>query len=95
MPEITVDGTDGSYGEAGGGAPVVLLRGSASSKARWRDLRERLEDRCRVIAPDLYGYGVTGEWPGAGPLGLAEEARLVATPAARLGGPFHLVGYSF
>ncbi len=95
MPEITVDGTKVSYLEAGGGSPVILLHSSASSKAQWQDLCSRLEGRYRVVAPDLYGYGDTGEWPGAGPLGLAEEARLVSALAARLDGPFHLVGHSY
>jgi pimeloyl-ACP methyl ester carboxylesterase len=61
MPTFDHNGTTVAYMEAGagGGEPVVLLHSSAASSAQWHSLRERLEDRFHLLAPDLYGYGGT------------------------------------
>jgi len=47
------------FREAGAGTPVVCIHSSASSSGQWRALMERLADRFRVIAVDLYGSGKT------------------------------------
>src|SRR4051794_38237412 len=81
--------------EAGSGQPVVLLHGSACSGRQWRDLTGRLEDRFRVLAPDLHGHGESDAWPGPAPLTLAGEAAIVAALANLAGEPIHLVGHSY
>ena len=43
------------FREAGSGTSVVCIHSSASSSGQWRALMERLADRFRVIAVDLYG----------------------------------------
>ena len=43
--------------EAGRGPAVVCIHASASSSAQWRPLMDRLADRYRVLAVDLYGSG--------------------------------------
>ncbi len=43
--------------EAGSGRPVVLLHAFPLSSAMWREQRNALGDRCRVITPDLRGFG--------------------------------------
>lgn len=99
MPTVDHNGTTVAYMEAGagGGEPVVLLHSSAASSAQWHSLRERLEDRFHLLAPDLYGYGGTDPWSGEGPLALADEAALVAAVMARVAGdrPAHVVGHSY
>ena len=51
------------FRETGSGTSVVCLHSSASSSGQWRALMERLADRFRVIAVDLYGSGKTAAWP--------------------------------
>ena len=80
---------------AGAGETVVLLHCSASSGAQWRKMSAQMADRFHVVAPDLYGYGKTGPWPGHGPLTLADEAALVAEALSEVNGPVHLVGHSY
>ncbi len=43
--------------EAGAGRPVVLLHAFPLSSAMWLEQRNALGDRCRVITPDLRGFG--------------------------------------
>ena len=43
--------------EAGEGLPVVLLHAFPLSSAMWLDQRNGLADTCRVITPDLRGFG--------------------------------------
>lgn len=43
--------------ERGRGAPLVLLHAFPLSAAMWMPQREGLSDRCRVITPDLRGFG--------------------------------------
>jgi pimeloyl-ACP methyl ester carboxylesterase len=74
---------------------VVLLHSSGSSGAQWRALAERLAQRYRVIAPDLYGYGGTPPWPGRSPFHLECEAEIVLALLARVDERAHLVGHSY
>lgn len=74
---------------------VVLLHSSASSKGQWRALTAALEPRFRVFAPDLYGYGDAGAWPGERPLTLADEAALIDRALPTGSGKIHLVGHSY
>ena len=91
----TIDGATISYSDTGAGPAAVLLHCSASSCAQWRSLREALQTRFNVIAPDLYGYGETDAWPGHRPLSLADEADLVRTVMSNATQPVHLVGHSY
>jgi len=95
MPSIEIGGARVAYADAGSGETVLLLHSSASAGAQWRSLTETLQARCRILAPDLYGYGETDPWPGRGPLRLAEEAALADAVLAQSRGPIHLVGHSY
>ncbi|MGB9376457.1 MAG: alpha/beta hydrolase [Mycobacteriales bacterium] len=46
-----------AYREAGTGLPLVLLHAFPLSSAMWLSQREGLSQRCRVITPDLRGFG--------------------------------------
>ena len=65
------------FREAGSGTPVVCIHSSASSSAQWRALTERLANRFRVIAVDLYGSGKTAAWPQDQPMHLDDEVALL------------------
>lgn len=81
--------------EAGRGPAVVCIHASASSSAQWRPLMDRLADRHRMLAGDLYGSGQSPAWPGDRPLSLADERMLLAPAFEAAGGRFHLVGHSY
>lgn len=51
--------------EAGEGRPVVLLHGYPQTSYAWRHQIAHLSKSCRVIAPDLRGYG-DSEKPASG-----------------------------
>jgi len=48
---------DLSHREAGNGSPLVLLHAFPLSAAMWLPQREGLSGRCRVVTPDLRGFG--------------------------------------
>ncbi len=51
--------------EAGSGDPILLLHGWPQSSAMWERVMRALAPRCRLLAPDLRGFGQT-EAPGHG-----------------------------
>jgi pimeloyl-ACP methyl ester carboxylesterase len=95
MPILQISGGRVEYLELGSGEPVLLLHSSGSSAAQWRSLAERLAERYRVIAPDLYGYGGTAHWPGRRPFHLECEAEIVLALLGRVDRRAHLVGHSY
>lgn len=96
MPTMKVSDTHVEYLEWGRGEEtVVLLHSSGSSAVQWRSLAARLSPDYRVLAPDLYGYGNTGAWPGRRAFHLEAEAELVLALLARAPGRVHLVGHSY
>lgn len=58
--EVAVLDSKMAYVEAGAGAPVVFLHGNPTSSYLWRNIMSHLEDRARVLAPDLIGMGDSG-----------------------------------
>jgi pimeloyl-ACP methyl ester carboxylesterase len=57
------DGSNGfplHYEESGSGMPLLLIHGFPLSAAIWREQLAALAGSCRVIAPDLRGFGSSG-----------------------------------
>lgn len=71
---------------------VVLLHSSVSGRRQWRALTALLEDRYRIAALDLIGYGDSRPWPGDRPQRLVDQAAVVQAAGEC---PFALVGHSF
>ncbi|MEO0529058.1 MAG: alpha/beta fold hydrolase [Planctomycetota bacterium] len=72
MDSIEVDGARLAFEDTGSpkpGAPTLLLvHGFPLSHAMWRAQIDGLKSVCRVVAPDLRGYGASslGDWPTDG-----------------------------
>lgn len=81
--------------EAGSGPVVVLVHSSAAGARQWRRLMGELEDRYRVIAPNLFGYGATPAWTAEASQTLDDQAGLVASALPDAGASISLVGHSF
>ena len=81
--------------EVGTGSPVLCLHSSAGSSKQWLPLMELLGTSYRMVAPDLYGYGQSPEWPDHRPLSLTDEIALIEPVMSTIREPFHLVGHSY
>jgi len=84
LPEVTlvcavarVRGSVVGYDDVGVGTPVLLLHGFPFDRSMWREQAEALGGLCRVIAPDLRGFGESGDAEGAATM--EEMARDVAS----------------
>ncbi|MFE1211088.1 alpha/beta fold hydrolase [Streptomyces albidoflavus] len=70
MGTYEVDGAKLAYEEWGpeGGVPVVLVHGHPFDRSLWRAQAQRLAGAgCRVVLPDLRGYGESQVVPGRTP----------------------------
>jgi pimeloyl-ACP methyl ester carboxylesterase len=91
VADMTVD-----FIEAGSSGPLVMLVHSSVSGARqWSRLIDDLQDRFRVRAVNLFGYGRTPAWPEGRTQSLDDQARLVEAALPPGAGEIFLVGHSF
>lgn len=94
------DGTTLAYHEAGSGPVTLLLvHGFPLSHTMWREQCEGLSDACRVVVPDLRGYGDSplGGWPADGEsptLGRYAQDLAALIRALEPDGPVVLAGFS-
>jgi len=96
MPQTeTRDGQTCHYFEAGSGAPVVFLHGSASAAAAWAAVTQHLLRDHRTLAPDFRGYGQSGVWPRGEALHPDADLDTVEAMLDLAGEPVHLVGHSY
>ena len=80
----------------GGSGTVVLLHGWPGDRHDWRDVVPLLAGRCRVVVPDLRGFGESKSAPGAEAVAFGGDgqARSVLGLVEQLGiGPVVLAGY--
>src|SRR4051812_47482628 len=64
MPTIAIDDLDLNVVQRGNGTPLLLAHGYPLDHTMWRGQLDGLADGCRVIAPDLRGFGASGVTPG-------------------------------
>src|SRR5215210_5506425 len=76
--------------ETGEGVPVILLHAFPLSSAMWLEQRNDLADTCRVVTPDLHGFG--GSQLGDDPPSLDLMADDVAAVLDRLDLPEVVLG---
>lgn len=60
-----INGRRIAYVDTGSGDPIVMLHGNPTSSYLWRNVIPHLEDRGRVIVPDLIGQGDSDKLPVA------------------------------
>jgi pimeloyl-ACP methyl ester carboxylesterase len=95
MPILTKGRLKIDYMDEGSGPAVVLVHSSATGNRQWQALTSTFKGRRRVIAPNLFGYGLTSPWDGASPQKVSDQATLVLASLERLKGPIDIVGHSF
>jgi pimeloyl-ACP methyl ester carboxylesterase len=61
--QTTADGTT-TFDDVGSGRPVVLLHAFPLSRQMWRPQLDGLQRSCRVIVPDLRGFGGSRAFTG-------------------------------
>ena len=57
MKKVTVNGISLATHDEGSGPPILFVHGFPLSHAMWRSQLEAFTPDCRVIAPDLRGFG--------------------------------------
>ena len=96
MPSLHHAGFEAHYVASGSGDAVVLLHAGASSARQWRKISPQLEQRYRLLAPDLIGFGDTPAWAGPDELTHDDQAALDrALIEATDEQPVDLVGHSY
>jgi len=90
VADIAVD-----FVEAGSGPVVMLVHSSVSGARQWSRLIDDLQDRFRVRAVNLFGYGRTPPWRETRTQSLEDQARLVEAALPPGAGEICLVGHSF
>jgi len=95
MESINVDGRNIAYTDVGEGPAVILAHCSSGTHREWLHLIETLQDRYRILAPDLNGYGKSGRWPEGQRLEPAADPNILVQLAELAGGPVHLAGHSY
>ncbi len=83
------------YEANGAGPTIVLVPGSCSTGAAWRQVVAAWNGTFRCVTTSLLGYGKTEERRPADDPGMAHEVSLIEDVVCRAGGPVHLVGHSF
>lgn len=68
-----------AYMEHGEGDPIVFIHGNPTSSYLWRNIMPYLEDKGRLIAPDLIGMGDSEKLDNSGPdrYGFVEQRKFL------------------
>ena len=92
---MDVRGVRVHFRDGGAGPPLIFAHCSSASHRQWEALYEPLEERYRVLAPDLIGYGKSDPWPAERPFDLDADVEILAALTDRVEGSVHFVGHSY
>lgn len=95
MNSLNIRGMRLSYHDQGSGTPVLLVHCSSSSHKQWRFLFPALEERYRIVAPDLLGYGASSAWPEDCDGPPASDLDALQSLMGTLDSPVHIVAHSY
>jgi 3-oxoadipate enol-lactonase len=60
MQTLNINNSPLAYHDSGCGVPLLLVHGFPLDHTMWKGQFAALSDRCRIIAPDLRGFGGSG-----------------------------------
>ena len=95
MQSVVINGRKIAYQDTGTGPAVILAHCSSASHREWTHLTTAIQDRYRVLAPDLIGYGKSDRWPEGGMLTPADDPGVLLGLANQIDGPVHLAAHSY
>ena len=97
MHGFTFRGLRARYRSWGRGQPVLFLHSGGSSGQQWERAAGPLADVCKLIAPDLLGFGETEAWSEPGGLTHDLQAAFVAAVIEHAAGAeaVDVVGHSY
>jgi pimeloyl-ACP methyl ester carboxylesterase len=75
--------------------PVIALHCSGAGAGQWRPLRDALDSRHELFAPEHYGCDSSGPWTGEHAFTLADEAATTIELIDCSDCKVHLVGHSY
>ena len=94
MPVTEIYGSSMYYLDRGQGIPIVLLHGYLGNAFMWAPQISAFEDDFRLIAPDIWGHGNSGDLP-AGTSNLTHVAQQLMSLLDNLAvEEFILIGHS-
>ncbi|HEV8430831.1 MAG TPA: alpha/beta fold hydrolase [Pyrinomonadaceae bacterium] len=78
MAQVQIDNIKMAYTDTGAGRPVVLIHGYPFNRSLWNEQIAALSSSCRVIAPDLRGFGESDSSDGVATMSrMAEDIALL------------------
>ncbi len=94
MLNFDFDGLNIAYRDHGSGQPVLLVHCSGDSHRQWRFVDQLFPD-CRLIAPDLIGYGSSDPWPEQQALPADADARMLDQLMQQIDAPIQVIAHSY
>ena len=95
MQSLVINGRRIAFQDTGTGPAVILAHCSSASHREWSHLIPAIQDRYRVLAPDLIGYGKSDRWPDGGTLTPSDDPGVLLGLADQVDGPVHLAAHSY
>jgi pimeloyl-ACP methyl ester carboxylesterase len=80
--------------ERGRGTPLVLVHGYPLDHSMWHGQLDGLADICRIIAPDLRGFGASDVTPGTVTMGQMADDIAILLDALKISKPIVFCGLS-
>jgi len=94
VPKISVKGIELNVVERGAGVPLVLVHGFPLDHSMWQGQIDAIADVCRVIAPDLRGFGASTVTSGTVTMQQFADDVAGLLDALRISGPVVFCGLS-
>jgi len=94
MKRIDANGIEMAVVDQGSGAPLLLAHGFPLDHSMWAGQIEGLASDCRVIAPDLRGFGQSQVTPGTVGMDLMADDLAALLDALGIDGPVVFCGLS-
>ena len=94
MPTLSLPGVELFVGDRGAGRPLVLIHGFPMDQSIWSAQARALAGQCRVLTPDLRGFGRSSVTPGKVTVEQWADDLAAMLDALRIGEPIVLGGLS-